>query len=71
VLELNATSAQIALAWLLAQKNGDYQLQEQQKHIVWKKYIGATHIILSSNGILNIYKALESIEIVGERHTEE
>jgi aryl-alcohol dehydrogenase-like predicted oxidoreductase len=64
----NATPAQIALAWLLAQKPwivpipGTTKLQRLQENI------GGTNITLSDNELSKINASLATIKISGERY---
>lgn len=66
--EKNATPAQIALGWLLAQKPFIVPIPGTSKLHRLQENIGATNVILSYGELLKINSALETIEIVGERY---
>ena len=64
----NATPAQIALAWLLAQKPFIAPIPGTTKINRLEENIGAINVELSVNELLEIEKSLAQIEIVGERY---
>lgn len=66
--ENNATPAQIALAWLLAQKPFIAPIPGTTKIHRLEENVGAVKISLSENELLRINNALKEIEIVGERY---
>ncbi|MEN4546283.1 aldo/keto reductase [Pantoea agglomerans] len=69
--EKGATSAQIALAWLLAQKPWIVPIPGTTKLHRLEENLGAAEIILSKDDSLQITQALETIQIVGERYSPE
>ncbi|MEJ5114100.1 aldo/keto reductase [Erwinia billingiae] len=69
--EKGATSAQIALAWLLAQKPWIVPIPGTTKLHRLKENLGAADIILSKDDSFKITQALETIKIVGERYSPE
>ncbi len=67
----NATSAQIALAWLLALKNWIVPIPGTRKLERLKDNIGATSVILTSDDLREIDESLAKIMITpGERYPE-
>lgn len=66
--ENNATPAQIALAWLLAQKPFIAPIPGTTKIHRLEENIGAINLILSVDELHRIDKALKEIEIIGERY---
>ncbi len=66
-----ATPAQIALAWLLAQKPWIVPIPGTTKLYRLEENIGAASISLSSKEMGDIHSALEKIKIVGDRYPEE
>ncbi len=62
------TSAQIALAWLLAQKPWIVPIPGTTKLHRLEENLGAADLILSQNELLKITQALEKVKIVGERY---
>ncbi len=66
----DATLAQIALAWLLAQKSWIVPIPGTTKMHRLEENIGAGKIQLSSEELNHIDSALKNIEIVGERYPE-
>jgi Predicted oxidoreductases (related to aryl-alcohol dehydrogenases) len=64
-----ATPAQIALAWLLAQKPWIVPIPGTTKLHRLQENIGAIHVNLSEAELNDIAKALEHIEIVGARYS--
>ncbi|QZN97119.1 aldo/keto reductase [Symbiopectobacterium purcellii] len=69
--EKGVTSAQIALAWLLAQKPWITPIPGTTKLHRLEENLGATEITLSPDDVLQVTQALESITIVGERYSPE
>ena len=66
-----ATPAQIALAWLLAQKPWIVPIPGTTKLNRLQENIGAANINLTSKELNDIKSALEKIKIVGNRYPEE
>ena len=66
----NATTAQIALAWLLAQKPWIVPIPGTTKLSRLKENIGATVIELTSADLLEIEEASSKINIQGDRYPE-
>lgn len=64
----NATSAQIALAWLLAQKLFIVPIPGTTKLYRLQENIGGTHISLSDDELNKINAALVTIKISGDRY---
>jgi len=64
----NASPAQIALAWLLAQKPWIVPIPGTTKIARLEENIGASNIHLSTNDLADIESALKGIEIVGDRY---
>jgi aryl-alcohol dehydrogenase-like predicted oxidoreductase len=67
----NATSAQIALAWLLAQKPWIVPIPGTRKLDRLKENIGSTEIELTSDELREIETAASQIKIVGNRYPED
>ncbi|HSD63311.1 MAG TPA: aldo/keto reductase [Ignavibacteriaceae bacterium] len=67
----NATPAQIALAWLLAQKPWIVPIPGTTKLHRLKENIGAADIILTSGDLSDINSALENVKVAGDRYPEE
>lgn len=67
-LEKEATPAQIALSWLLAQKNFIAPIPGTTKMHRLEENIAAVNVTLSSDDLVKIEKALAQIEIAGERY---
>lgn len=67
----NATPAQIALAWLLAQKPWIVPIPGTTKMHRLEENIGAANIILTSQELNEINSALLSIKVAGDRYPEE
>lgn len=65
-----ATSAQIALAWLLAQKPWIVPIPGTTKLHRLEENLGATRAALSAGELAEIAKALEQITVVGGRYSE-
>ncbi|MBE0152284.1 aldo/keto reductase [Serratia sp. PL7] len=66
--EKGVTSAQIALAWLLAQKPWIVPIPGTTKLHRLEENLGAADLILSQNDLLKMTQALEKVKIVGERY---
>jgi aryl-alcohol dehydrogenase-like predicted oxidoreductase len=66
-----ATPAQIALAWLLAQKQWIVPIPGTTKMNRLEENIGGADISLSQKDLGEINSALEKIKVVGERYPEE
>jgi aryl-alcohol dehydrogenase-like predicted oxidoreductase len=64
----NATSAQIALAWLLAQKPWIVPIPGTTKLHRLEENLGGANIQLSPNDLQNIEAALKDIEVQGARY---
>ncbi len=64
----NATPAQIALGWLLAQKLFIVPIPGTSKLHRLQENIGATNVSLTNNELSKINAALATIKIVGERY---
>ncbi|MFL5789125.1 MAG: aldo/keto reductase [Flavisolibacter sp.] len=67
--EKKATSAQIALAWLLAQKPWIVPIPGTTKLHRLEENVGAVNIDLSANDLKDINDALSTIEIQGARYS--
>ena len=67
----NATPAQIALAWLLAQKPWIVPIPGTTKLNRLEENIGAASITLTSGELSEIHSVLENIKVVGDRYPEE
>lgn len=68
--EKNATPAQIALAWLMAQKPWIVPIPGTTKLNRLEENIGAVSIKLSPEDLRNIHQATSEISILGERYPE-
>ncbi|MFC6095880.1 aldo/keto reductase [Flavobacterium qiangtangense] len=66
--EKNATPAQIALAWLLAQKPWIAPIPGTTKQDRLKENIGGASVLLTEDDLAIIETAAEKIKIVGERY---
>lgn len=66
--EKEATPAQIALAWLLAQKSFIAPIPGTTKIHRLQENVGSTAVDLSADDLSNIATSLNQIEIVGERY---
>ncbi|SDG23604.1 aldo/keto reductase [Epilithonimonas hungarica] len=64
----NATPAQIALGWLLAQKSFIVPIPGTSKLHRLQENIGATNVVLTNDELKEINSALATIKIVGERY---
>ncbi|EFE0281033.1 TPA: aldo/keto reductase, partial [Escherichia coli] len=69
--EKGVTSAQIALAWLLAQKPWIVPIPGTTKLHRLEENLAAADIVLSQKDTQQITEALETIKIVGERYSPE
>lgn len=69
--EKNATNAQIALAWLLAQKTWIVPIPGTTKLHRLEENVGAANIALSVDDLKEINEALSTIEIQGARYSEQ
>ena len=70
-LNNNATPAQIALAWLLAQKPWIAPIPGTTKIHRLEENLGATKVHLSADELINIASAMNEIEIVGARYPQQ
>lgn len=70
-LNNTATPAQIALAWLLAQKPWIAPIPGTTKIHRLEENLGATKVNLSNDELINIASALNEIEIVGARYPQQ
>ncbi|MDX6039352.1 aldo/keto reductase [Scandinavium lactucae] len=66
--EKSVTSAQIALAWLLAQKPWIVPIPGTTKLHRLEENLGAADLILSQDELRKVNQALETVKIVGERY---
>jgi aryl-alcohol dehydrogenase-like predicted oxidoreductase len=66
----NATSAQIALAWLLAQKPWIAPIPGTTKAYRLEENLGAAEIKLSENNLKEIEEAVSGVEVQGARYPE-
>jgi len=66
----NATSAQIALAWLLAQKPWIVPIPGTTKLHRLEENVGAVEVTLNSDDLKQISDALSTIEVQGARYSE-
>lgn len=69
--EKNASPAQIALAWLLAQKPWIVPIPGTTKLHRLEENLGAADIQLSGNDLKEINEALSNIEVQGNRYSEQ
>jgi aryl-alcohol dehydrogenase-like predicted oxidoreductase len=69
--EKNGTSAQIALAWLLAQKQWIVPIPGTTKIHRLEENIASIDVILNKNDLAEINDALATIEIQGSRYNEQ
>jgi aryl-alcohol dehydrogenase-like predicted oxidoreductase len=67
----NATPAQVALAWLLAQKPFIVPIPGTTKLHRLEENIGAATIVLTNNELSEIHSTLEKIKVSGERYPDE
>lgn len=68
--EKKATSAQIALAWLLAQKPWIVPIPGTTKVHRLEENIGSTEIVLTESDLKGLNDALANIEVQGARYSE-
>jgi aryl-alcohol dehydrogenase-like predicted oxidoreductase len=68
--QMNATPAQIALAWLLAQKPWIVPIPGTTKLSRLEENIGAISIELTADDLINIEEAASKIPIQGDRYPE-
>ncbi len=66
--EKGGTPAQIALAWLLAQKPWIVPIPGSRKLERLDENLGAANIELTSNDLNEIAKAMAQIKVVGDRY---
>lgn len=66
--EKGVTPAQIALAWLLAQKPWIVPIPGTTKLHRLEENLGAAELVLSAEDLRKITQALETVKIVGERY---
>lgn len=69
--EKNATSAQIALVWLLAQKSWIVPIPGTTKLHRLEENIGAVEITLNAEDLKGINEAVSNIEVQGARYSEQ
>lgn len=69
--EKNASSAQIALAWLLAQKPWIVPIPGTTKLHRLEENIGAANVTLSESDLKEINEAVSKVEVQGERYPEQ
>ncbi len=69
-LEKNATTAQVALAWLLAQKPWIVPIPGTTKLHRLKENIGAASVTLTADDLKNIEETASKIEVHGARYPE-
>jgi aryl-alcohol dehydrogenase-like predicted oxidoreductase len=67
----NATHAQIALAWLLAQKPWIVPIPGTRKLNRLEENLGAANIVLTPEDLRDINSAASKIILMGARYTEE
>lgn len=67
----NVTPAQIALAWLLAQKPWIVPIPGTTKLHRLEENLGAAEVVLAPDDLQKITQALETVRIVGERYPAE
>ncbi|KAA3437092.1 aldo/keto reductase [Rufibacter hautae] len=69
--EKNATAAQIALAWLLAQKRWIVPIPGTTKFHRLEENIGSAEITLSTDDLIEINLAVSKIDVQGGRYSEQ
>ncbi|WP_434666752.1 aldo/keto reductase [Klebsiella sp. B345] len=69
--EKGVTSAQIALAWLLAQKPWIVPIPGTTKLHRLEENLGAADVVLSSADLQQITQALDTVKVIGERYPAE
>lgn len=67
----NATPAQIALAWVLAQKQWIVPIPDTRKLSRLKENLGAADVVLTDAELKDLNDALSKIEISGDRYPAE
>lgn len=67
----NSTSAQLALAWILAQKSFIVPIPGTTKLHRLEENIGGANVVLTTNELSEIHLTLEKIKVSGERYPEE
>ena len=70
-IQKNATPAQIALGWLLAQKPFIVPIPGTTKLHRLEENIGAASVVLTNSELIEIHSTLEKIKVSGERYPEE
>jgi len=70
-VQKNATPAQLALAWLLAQKPFIVPIPGTTKLHRLEENIGGANVVLTNNELSVIHSILEKIKVSGERYPEE
>lgn len=68
IIQHQATPAQIALVWLMAQKPWMAPIQGTTKTTRLPENIGGANILLKDDDLVNIRTALNSISLLGERY---
>ena len=63
-----ATPAQVALAWLLAQKPWIVPIPGSRKIERLEENIGAIHVDLTEGDLREIYSAISNITVLGDRY---
>ncbi|MGL5722775.1 MAG: aldo/keto reductase [Brevinema sp.] len=66
----NVTPAQIALAWVLAQKEWFVPIPGTTKLHRLEENLGAVNVVFTSTELAEIKTALDKIEIIGDRYSE-
>ncbi|HWI94350.1 MAG TPA: aldo/keto reductase [Flavisolibacter sp.] len=69
--EKNATNAQVALAWLLAQKPWIVPIPGTTKLHRLEENVGAVQVTLTENDLKEINEAVSKIEVQGDRYNEQ
>lgn len=69
--EKNATPAQIALAWVLAQRSWIVPIPGTTRLDRLEENLGATRVLLSESDLAGMRQALAEIQIEGERYPEQ
>lgn len=67
----NASPAQVALSWILAQKSFIVPIPGTTKLLRLEENIGAANLLLTSSDLSEINSALGKIKVMGERYPEE
>ena len=68
--EKNCTLAQLAIAWVLAQKPWIVPIPGTTKTHRLEENLGASNVVLTSSDLTRIEEATSHIEIVGHRYPE-